>query len=697
MPSGRKPAVKKGPAELTASQLAELRTYETNWELALESLCRITDRKGKGAVIPFKMRKEQRKLFETIQLQRAFNIYKSVRRAYEEDWEAILRRALNVSDVTSAVKTCDLILAQRPEAVLKWLLDHEYSEATDSPVLVIVVKARQIGVSTLAELLLFLLAFFNPGAEILVLSTDDASAQNVMKMTTKLVDKWPADKEHFKPHMEANARDRIELHNGALFFTRTIKGGTIRSFFYAGHHLTEFAHYPDQEAISDALIAKPDHSWVIIESTAKGKSGGFFDRYQRASTIQALIQAYDDHKPMPDQAYVKWFSSWLDDPEYQTHVYDWEREALQASLDEYERSLFIRFPAQMTLERVKWRREKIENECQGKLHLRPEQYFMQEYPADEEEAFQQGSKTVFNHQAIQRQKLRAKERKPLAFFNIKNAKSIPKLVSFEHQANLAIWEMPKPEALYAIGGDISGGLLQDFTVLPIYDRLDGTRERMVGIFWTNRLNEIETAHIAVMLARLYNDAFIVPEANNYGHSFMNTVWQTLRYHLMYTRESTDAKSPLTTQERWGYDTKRGTKQELIAKLQEALNDNLIEILDLATLIELELYELTDPDKSTTKMGAPAGKHDDRVIATALARFGSRPLHGAPSMQRHAATLAARSAASSPALTLAASERTGHSKLDITLIEQVAAFEKAWDLKLRKAKTVDKKNPFKAYN
>lgn len=652
MPPGRKP---KQQIELNPQAVARLDQYSTNIELAMTELIRIRPRdrsSGEAEVVPFVMRRAQRRAFRDIQLQRSFNILKSLRRHYKESYENTLSAVLGVSQLPkTAKKICLIILEKRPEWVLRQLRDMGLNKATDAPVLVIIIKARQLGFSTLIQVLLFLYALFNPRSTVVVVSSDDKSVEHVLSMTATLVDAWPKEFEDLRPELTGESRERLELYNKSKYESRSSDGKRIHSLTSDAMHLTEYAHYKSDDKVAAAIVAVPQHAWIFIESTSAGPAGDYYEKAKAALTIDQLIDDYDAQVPRPERQYVKVFCSWLEDPAYTAYVEPWESEALTNSLDDYERQLLAKFPPgrfdndgnplpYCDLGRIKWRREKIKNDCQkgkdrnGRL-LTPEQFFMQEFPADEDEAFQEASGAVFPVETILKaETLAHQDGKVPYLFRIKDEKSEPVLVTTPHLANLIIWELPVEGRQYSFGADIGRGRGRDNSVIKGCDRLDGTLAREVVEFSSNLLSEVQVAHIAAMLLRWYNNAFIVPEVTGPGKAFVNELANVIQYPYIFTRQQfAKIGGSAVNSDNLGYDTNsRESKDFLISELKQALIDGVLLVRSQETFHELRMYQFDDPDDPKSAMNARDGEKDDRVIAASLMNLGRLARFGAPTIK-----------------------------------------------------------------
>ena len=104
------------------------------------------------------------------------------------------------------------------------------------------------------------------------------------------------------------------------------------------------------------LQCVPDtlNSCVILESTANGVGGYFYDIWQKA------VRGENDFIPL--------FYPWFTDKDYKRDFHsEQEKEEFKNSLDEYEIDLMEK--NSLTLEQLNWRRYIIANKCAGDKEL----------------------------------------------------------------------------------------------------------------------------------------------------------------------------------------------------------------------------------------------------------------------------------------------------------------------------------------
>ena len=162
----------------------------------------------------------------------------------------------------------------------------------------------------------------------------------------------------------------------------------------------------------------------------------------------------------------------------------------------------------------------------------------------------------------------------------------------------------------------------DYSCIMVADRAampsGGVPE--IAACWHGHIEHDKLAWKAVEIARAYNNALLVIEANTLETE--NTEGDNFEYILneiaghysnLYSRTS-QQEIRQGRPRRWGFHTNSSTKPMVINFLVKALRDNLYIERCLPTTFELDLYEFKENGK---EMGAVEGNHDDRVMATAI--------------------------------------------------------------------------------
>ncbi len=152
-------------------------------------------------------------------------------------------------------------------------------------------------------------------------------------------------------------------------------------------HISEFgkicAKYPDKakEVITGSIPAVPKSGILIIESTAEGREGEFYDITMRAKAL------YDSNSELTVRDYKFHFFAWWDAPEYEMPVDS-------VKLTDKDLAYFERIESQIdqpiSLEKRAWYIATRDADFSGS-----EEKMWQEYPSTPEEAFQQSTEGCY--------------------------------------------------------------------------------------------------------------------------------------------------------------------------------------------------------------------------------------------------------------------------------------------------------------
>jgi hypothetical protein len=149
----------------------------------------------------------------------------------------------------------------------------------------IILKARQLGFTTLVCILWLDHALFNADQRCVIIAQDKDKAEEIFRDKVKLAyDRLP---EHLRTAMPLETDSKSELlfkHNNSSFkVSVSARGGTIHRL-----HVSEFgkicAKTPDKakEVVTGSFPAVPLDGITVVESTAEGQDGEFFKMTERA-------------------------------------------------------------------------------------------------------------------------------------------------------------------------------------------------------------------------------------------------------------------------------------------------------------------------------------------------------------------------------------------------------------------------------
>lgn len=396
-----------------------------------------------------------------------------------------------------------------------------------------VLKSRRGGSSTFFLCAALRATLVMPGYSAISWAETDHSMGRIFRLQRYATERWREDIElnieelgFIKP-----TDDRQEFLSGSSHIAKTV-GSSTRGDKFDFLHLSEYAHYTKRSDVQQSLLVARPHAWVVRETTANGQNF-FYDDWKGGRTPAEVREARDSERySLLDDWNGQYniFFPWWRDPGLTLPTTSEEAQAIDKSLTLYEMQLNEATNGRLSHEHIKFRREALRKFPQTKLEgLTPEQFFDQEYPWNPESAFQNTSKPVFDPDSVAHQLTHAARVKAYVMFSdVKR----PEIVN---SGPIVIYEPPKHGSAYVLAADVSYGVEEDFSELSIFDRTDGTRLVEVMNMRTNRMHPSVVAWYAVVLAYLYNDAYIVAESMGGGIALNDTVYQKLNYPNIHFR------------------------------------------------------------------------------------------------------------------------------------------------------------------
>lgn len=453
----------------------------------------------------------------------------------------------------------------------------------------IILKARQIGISTFVEGLNFTETATNSNVTANIIAHTIDATTNLFNMFKFFYDNLP---EQLKPQILASNAKELVFNNregtGLNSKIRCLTAGTQgagRSSTVQYLHISEFAFWEgDKNAtLAGLLQAVPNtiDSLVVIESTANG-----FDEFKD----------FWDKSVNGENDFIPLFFPWFEIEKYQMPYEGFE-------LTKEEEELKERF--NLTNDQLQWRRWCIANNCQGNIDT-----FHQEYPSTPEEAFISTGRCVFDSAKINKRLMELEP--PLKRGEFKYDYNGLAVYNIRWQDNekgcITIFEEPKANYPYVIGGDTSGEG-SDFFIGQV---LDNTNGKQVAIL-RHQFDEDLYAKQMYCLGWYYNNALLGIETN--FSTYPQKELERLQYPRFYVREVEDTFTH-RLQQTFGFKTTKLTRPIIIANLVEIMRENINLINDRTTLNEA----LTFVRNSQGKEEAIDGKHDDTIIALAIAYY-----------------------------------------------------------------------------
>ena len=132
----------------------------------------------------------------------------------------------------------------------------------------------------------------------------------------------------------------------------------------------------------------------------------------------------------------------------------------------------------------------------------------------------------------------------------------------------------------------------------------------------------QMANQAMRIGEYYNDALMVPEANNHGHTFIEHVKD--EYPNLYREERKEKFSDEET-ERLGFWTNAQSKDSLIDNLAGWVHNGWFLLRDPATIQQMRMFGYQIGGGGAVRLGAPKGMNDDLVTGSGLVVVGARSM------------------------------------------------------------------------
>ena len=494
-----------------------------------------------------------------------------VRKRLFDDFPFYAKSALKIRTKEGQIQPLVLNAAQR-------ILDDAVSKqvAAEGKVRVIILKARQQGLSTYTGGYLYHAVSQQPARKAMVITHHADSTRALFDMTKRYHEHCP---EILRPHTKYSSRRELSFDVlSSSFVVATAGGDSVGRGETLTHlHASELAFWPKSTAAdiwNGWLQAVPNAKGtaVFVESTANGVSGIFYDLWRGACE--------------GTNGFVPVFIPWFTDDEYREPV----PKNFERTPDEEE----IASTYGLDDEQLMFRRRKI---ATNGIDL-----FKQEYPAEPEEAFLTTGRPVFNPDQLQQcldEARDVKERLALEGDEWINNRRGELTTYLDHDEG----------ERYVIGADPSMGLQTgDYSVAQILD----SKKRQVAT-WRGHVHPDYFAEVLYHLGTYYNDAMIIVENNSHGILTCTRLGKDMAYpHFYQTTEVDKVTARETT--RLGFHTNVKTKPLVIDQLRASMREGELQLNDKTTIREMLTYIVTE----SGAMEAEAGCFDDCVMSLALA-------------------------------------------------------------------------------
>lgn len=476
----------------------------------------------------------------------------------------------------------------------------------------IILKARQLGISTFTEAYIYHDTSTRENVNSLIIAHEEKATLNLFNMSRLFYESSPLAIRPMKKYSNGKelvfenptTDDEEKLRNPGLRSRITIATAgttdTARSGTYHNIHVSEIAFFPNPQNTMTALLqCVPDepNTFVCMESTANGIGGYFYDMWN------AAVRGENDFTPI--------FFPWFTDPSYSTPFEsEEEKEEFIKSVNYmhpdasgklvHTDEWLLKEQFDLTWEQLNWRRKTIANKCGGDLDM-----FHQEYPSTPEEAFIASGRPKFNLKSVKEYELRCQPPEVVGDL-LRTGETIS--INENDKGPFKMWLAPQKDAQYVIGADVAEGLVSgDYSVAIVLDN-----DLNVCAKWRGHTDPDLFGKEIVKLAMLYNEAYVAVENNNHGLTTLKSIVNEDYYNLFYTKIYDKVNDTIT--KKLGWSTNVRTKPLAIDKLAEYIRERFFGMWDIEIIEELYSYVIDDKGRTN----AQEGKHDDCVMALAIA-------------------------------------------------------------------------------
>jgi len=431
----------------------------------------------------------------------------------------------------------------------------------------IVLKARQMGISTWVAARFFLSTIMRPGTLTVQVAHTQEAAEEIFRLVHRFVENLPDDlRDGALRRSRANRRQLVFPELDSEYRVETAcdanagRGLTIQNL-----HCSEVARWGASaaEVLVSLRVAVPPDGEIVLESTANGMGGCFYQEWRQAE----------------ESGYIRHFFPWWMDAGYRIHGAAAEA-LLRQELSEEERRLMHPGASDTGLD-TGLDREQIAFRRQARKLLGVRA--AEEFAEDATTCFLASGGAVFDTARIE------------ARLQLLGAAAEER-----ENGRILIWLPAARGREYILGVDPAGGGSEgDYACVQVIDRVSGLQCAELYGHYTPE----ELAARAARLGREYNGGLLVVERNNHGHAVLAMLERVEHYEPLYRQHGTA-----------GWVTSVLTRAPMLEHFGAMLVAHP-ELFQSRRLLEECRGFVRHADG---KIAAAEGAHDDAIMAMAMA-------------------------------------------------------------------------------
>jgi len=459
----------------------------------------------------------------------------------------------------------DLLVVRTREGIPAWLKANDAQKEFEQKrgQRNIVLKARQMGLTTWVAARFFLKTITQPGTLTLEVAHTQEAAEEIFRIVHRFVG-WLPDGLRNGPLRTARSNVRqivfpeidAEYRVVSAADRNAGRGLTVQNL-----HCSELARWPGDAAqtLAGLRASMAPGAELVLESTPQGVGGSFHEEWLKAN----------------ETGMVRHFFPWWKERRYRAEAVD------EASLTEEERRMIARHG--LDLRQIGYRR-RIRADFRGLAR--------QEFAEDEESCFLASGESVFELAAVE-----------------ERLKSAPEPAKRRRNGELEIWLPPVKGKEYVVAVDPAGGGSEgDYSAAQVLEVETGLQ----CAEFAGHVGGLELARLVTDLATEYNGAWLVVERNNHGSGVLALAETACKYLRIY-RQSGQA----------GWLTTSVSRPAMLGRLDAALVEEPERFQSRRLLAECRSFVRL----ANGNTGARAGTHDDRVMAMAMGLAAREELAG----------------------------------------------------------------------
>lgn len=419
----------------------------------------------------------------------------------------------------------------------------------------IVLKARQVGITTYIAARFFIQTITRPGTLTVQVAHTEESAQAIFNIVHRFWENLPNSRVRSGALIKSrsNIRQIVFPRLDSEYRVETADDKAGRGMTIHNLHCSEVSRWPRgvEDTLASLRAALVPEGEIVLESTPNGAAGLFYEEWQQAQ----------------ENGYTTHFFPWWFENSYKEDV----SKKPVGELTEEEKDLVAQHG--LTPEQIAWRRTRWRI-ARGRA--------AEEYAEDDVSCFLASGECVFDLEAIE-----------------KAAALADGATEIEDNGRLQIWLPPQDRKQYIIGVDAAGGGTEgDYACAQVIERSSGLQ----CAEWHGHFPPYELARKVVKLGKRFGNALIAVERNNHGYGVLAHL-KEIGYDNLFVKDGQE-----------GWPTNVVTRPAMI----EMLGATLIEQPSLFHSSRL-LGELKTFVRHADGHGAAAeGAHDDCVMAIAIA-------------------------------------------------------------------------------